>query len=150
MSWIRRDFGWVGFLLAFLLGVALLAFTYLMYRDAVWQDEMVKDSPVVCMKILSRTKGLGTVKYPNKIKATYGGKEYHFNVGSKLYRNLAGVDTIAVFFDSSRSRAVLPTTGQVRHYAFLYFMLFVVSMILIVGSILETIKLRKGRRAQVP
>jgi uncharacterized membrane protein YesL len=141
----NRRYGWISFVFIFLLGVCVVAMTYMMYMDAKWQDDMSMHAPVVCMKIKYGTTGAGTVKYPDKIYAEYLGKTYHFDMGRKYYRSLLGVDTIAVYFDEASGRAFLPTSGQVKHYTGLYLLVGGCGLLLMGGSIWEIVKIvRKG------
>ncbi|MCF2489958.1 hypothetical protein [Dyadobacter sp. CY347] len=142
----RRDFGWFGFSMLLLLGLALLAITYGMYRNDAWEDKMAERSPVVCMKIVERFKSLGTARYPSKIYALYQNKTYDFAMGNKSFRRLSGVDTIAVYFDAATGRAFLPSTGNVRHNAFLYIMFAAAGLMMVGGSYSEYKRLIKIRR----
>lgn len=63
------------------LGLVLLAVTYGMYRDAVWQDKMLTHVPIFCMKITYGTRGAGTVRNPYNVYAEYHGKTYNFEMG---------------------------------------------------------------------
>jgi hypothetical protein len=145
----RREFGWFGSSMTLIGGIVFLALTYAMYRDDAWQDEMAGYSPVVCMKITGRYRGAGTVKLPDEIYAEYKGKAYKFELGRKYFRRLMGVDTVAVYFDSSSGRAVLPTSsGRVRHYAFLYVMIAGMGVMLIGVSIDQFMKLAGDSRAE--
>ncbi|TLV00361.1 hypothetical protein [Dyadobacter luticola] len=137
--------GWVTYFIAFLLGIFFVAMTYMMYKDAKWQDDMSTHSPVVCMKITYRERGAGTVKYPDKVYGEYLGKTYHFDMGRKYFRKLSGVDTIAVYFDQATGRAFLPTSGQVKHYTGLYLLIGGVGLLFIGGSTWEIIKIVKKR-----
>lgn len=141
----NRRYGFVAFLITFLLGVCLVLMTYMMYKDAKWQDDMSTRAPVVCMKIKYGTRGAGTVKYPDKVYAEYLGKTYHFDMGRKYYRSLLGVDTIAVYFDQTSGRAFLPTSGQVKHYTGLYLLIAGVGLLFIGGSTWEIIKTVRKR-----
>lgn len=145
MIFERRDLGWFGFTLILVLGVALVALTYGMYCDSVEQDKIAARGQVVCMKIVDRTRGAGTVKYPDEIDAVYNGRKYHFAMGRKYYRSLLGVDTIQVFYDHTRGKAVLQTKGLVRHFAVLYILIAGVGMLMIGGGVYELIKYVKLR-----
>jgi hypothetical protein len=144
----RREFGWFGSSMTLIGGIVILALTYAMYRDDAWQDEMAGYSPVVCMKITGRYRGAGTVKLPDEIYAEYKGKAYKFELGRKYFRRLMGVDTVAVYFDAPSGRAVLPTSGLVRHYAFLYVMIAGMGVMLICISINQFIQLARDARAE--
>jgi hypothetical protein len=141
----ENRYGWLSYLIIFLLGVCFVVMTYMMYVDAKWQDDMSAHSPVVCMKIKYGTRGAGTVKYPDKVYAEYLGKTYHFDMGRKYYRSLLGVDTIAVYFDQASGRAFLPTSGQVKHYTGLYLLIAGVGLLLIGGSTWEFVKIARKR-----
>ncbi|PSL18797.1 hypothetical protein [Dyadobacter jiangsuensis] len=139
---IKEDnaYGWMGFALPGLLGVVIILTTYMMYLDARWKDEMSARAPVVCMKIQYGTRGAGTVKNPDEIYAEYKGKTYHFAMGRKYYRSLLGVDTIAVYYDEASDRAILPTSGEVRHFAPLYIWIGAIGALLTAGSIWQLVK----------
>ncbi|MEO6617001.1 MAG: hypothetical protein ABIN80_00040 [Dyadobacter sp.] len=100
------------------------------------------------MKITGRYRGAGTVKLPAEIYAEYKGKAYKFELGRKYFRRMMGVDTIAVYFDSASGRAVLPTSGNVRHFAFLYVMIAGMGVMLIWVSINQFVQLARDARAE--
>ena len=139
---IKEDngYGWLGFAVPGVVGVLIVLITYMMYVDAKWKDELSTKAPVVCMKIQYGTRGAGTVKNPDEIYAEYNGKTYHFEMGRKYYRSLFGVDTIAVYYDAASDRAVLPTPGEVRHFAPLYIWIGSIGALLTVGSIWQLVK----------
>lgn len=141
----ENRYGWLTYFTVFLLGVGLIVMTYMMYKDAKWQDDMSTHAPVVCMKIKYGTRGAGTVKYPDKIHAEYLGKTYHFDMGRKYYRSLLGVDTIAVYFDEASGRAFLPTSGKVKHYTGLYLLIAGAGLLFVGGSTREFIKIARKR-----
>jgi hypothetical protein len=144
----NQRYSWLSLSLIFLLGVCFILMTYMMYKDAKWQDDMSTRAPVVCMKIKYGTRGAGTVKYPDKVYAEYLGKTYHFDMGRKYYRSLFGVDTIAVYFDQASGRAFLPTSGQVKHYTGLYLLIAGVGLLFIGGSTWEIIKTVRKRSSK--
>lgn len=111
------------YILLFALGLALIVITYGSYQDDAMLDEMSTGSPVVCMKITARTRGAETVKYPCKVYADYRGKTYQFEMGSKSFRKMLGVDTIEACLNTASGRAFLPISGRVTHYMGLYFLI---------------------------
>ncbi|WP_141110453.1 hypothetical protein [Dyadobacter psychrophilus] len=144
----ENRYDWLANFIVFLLGVCFVVMTYMMYIDAKWQDDMSTHSPVVCMKIKYRTRGAGTVKYPDQVYAEYLSKTYHFDMGRKYYRSLLGVDTIAVYYDQASDRAFLPTSGQVKHYTGLYLLIGGVGLLLIGKSTWEFIKIVRKRNTK--
>lgn len=62
---------WFGVSFMSLLGVFLLFLTCKLYQGAACDDQIARNSPVVCMKIITRNQGLGTLKNPDKINAVY-------------------------------------------------------------------------------
>ncbi|MCF0059125.1 hypothetical protein [Dyadobacter sp. CY356] len=146
MTFNRVQFGWFGVSLMLLLGILLLFADYMLYKDAASDDQIARSSPVVCMKIIDRIKGMGTLKNPDKIDAVYKGKIYKLSIGRKSFRSLAGVDSVAVSFDKATDRAVMPASGRVRHLAFMFVMIAGVGIMVIWGSITEYIRLIKSSR----
>lgn len=136
------------FLFMFGIGVALLIITYGMYREAAWNDEMAKTSPLVCMKILYGTRGWGTVKNPDNVYAEYKGRTYHFEMGRKYYRSLLGTDSIEVYYDRISGKAILPTSGEVKHFTALYIWLSGLGIAVITGAVWEFVKLARTALAK--
>lgn len=142
----RVDFGWLGLSLMFFLGLIMLVLSYSGYQNAASDDLIAARSPVVCMKITGRERGAGTLKLPDKIYAEYQFKTYRFELGRKSFRSLTGVDSIAVSLDSLSGKAVLPTSGRVRHLAFLLIAMAAVGIMTIYGCVSESVKLLKSAR----
>lgn len=111
------------------------------YKDDLWQDENSTRVPVVCMKILHRTRGAGTVKLPGNIYAEYQGRTYHFEMGRKYYRSLSGVDSIQTCLDPSTGRAFLPISSRVKHFTGLYFLIGGAGLTIVIGGVWEFVKL---------
>lgn len=143
----QQGYGWLGAVLISGFGIAMLLMSYGIYKDDLWQDENSTRAPVVCMKILHRTRGAGTVKLPDNIYAEYQGKTYHFEMGRKYYRSLSGVDSIQACLDPHSGRAFLPISRRVKHFTALYFLIGGAGLAIVIGSMREFVKLaRAGRR----
>lgn len=141
----NKDPGLWSCIFILLFGLALIVIPYGNYQDDAWLDKISTRSPMVCMKITHRTRGAGTVKFPCKIYADYQGSSYQFDMGSKSFRKMLGVDTIEACLDPASGRAFLPISGRVRHYIGLYILMGGGGVILVGKSIRELGKLGKTK-----
>lgn len=143
---IQEEFGWAKFFFTFFLGSFFVFLTYMIYQEEASNDSQAFRSPIVCMKITARERGAGTVKFPDRIFAEFQGKTYNLSMGRKYFRSLINVDTIAVSFDSASGKAVLPFSGRVRHYAFLFAMIAGLGLVIIGESVRQLVKHINGSK----
>lgn len=117
-----KKYRWFWFYLQTGMGLFMLSATYMMRAKMAEEDEIVKNSPLVCMQVTARERSAGISKLPDIIRASYQGRNYAFEFGRKYFRSTFGVDSIQVQFDALKDRAVLPVLNF-PHYTFLVVMI---------------------------
>ena len=117
-----KKYRWFWFYLQTGMGLFMLFATYMMWAKMKEEDEIVKNSPLVCMQVTARERSAGISKLPDIIHASYQGRNYTFECGRKYFRSTFGVDSIQVHFDALKDRAVLPVLNF-PHYTFLLVMI---------------------------
>lgn len=124
----------MGFLLAFC--------AFKIYELGEIQTQVQKQSPVICMPIIGRSKGIGTLKMPNKTYVAFRGKRYTLLSSNKHFRNTAKLDSIDVSYDGKLDIAVLPDQKLNGPY-FLLALIFLIGLFLILYPPIELYKAKK-------
>ncbi|MCE6991175.1 hypothetical protein [Dyadobacter sp. CY323] len=133
-----KKYRWFWFCLQMTMGLAVLFATYKVYEAMEEEDEVVRNSPLVCMKINARERGAGLHKLPDIIYAEYQNRDYRFECGRKYFRSTFGVDSIQVHYDVEKDIAALPVLNF-PHYTFMLIMMSGMG-ILILGDAIRTFR----------
>jgi len=120
------------------MGLIIIFTTFMMYKGMVQEDQVVKHSPLICMKVTGRERGAGTTKLPDIVYADYQGRSYRFECGRKYFRSTFGIDSIQVHYDATGNIAALPLLNF-PHYTFLVIMISGLG-ILVIGDAIRTLQ----------
>ncbi|GAB4019674.1 hypothetical protein [Spirosoma koreense] len=98
---------WFNYLFLILLGGSLPFIAYKINAAYEADAYSQQHSPLINMPVVGRQKGWGTVRFPNKIYVQLHGKHYVLPCSNQYFQKTATQDSLFVYYDGHRDRAVL-------------------------------------------
>ncbi|WP_428653530.1 hypothetical protein [Runella sp.] len=118
-----------GSIVMILVGLLAIIVAYEIHEIDEKKAYVQQHSPAISMPIVSRIKGMGTVRSPNKIYVWHNGQRYTIETGNRYFRKMAKADSVKVNFDPVQNIAVLAEAKVKTPY-------FLLGLILVTGVFL--------------